>query len=103
METITPSRHMDRPMLTIVKIVRRRFRQEFLSTNGKYRNICFYLFYATRFVHELFMREALDLARRAGAAGEVPIGAVVVVNGVITGRGANSPVARNDPTAHAEI
>jgi tRNA(adenine34) deaminase len=51
----------------------------------------------------LFMQEALDLARQAGAAGEVPVGAVVVVNGSVTGRGANSPIAKNDPTAHAEI
>jgi len=49
------------------------------------------------------MREALDLARQAGAAGEVPVGAVVAVNGVVTGRGGNSPIAKNDPTAHAEI
>ena len=90
-------------MLTIVRIVLRRLRQEFLRTNGKYRNICFYLFYATRFMDELFMRQALDLARQAGAAGEVPVGAVVAVNGVVTGRGANSPIARSDPTAHAEI
>jgi tRNA(adenine34) deaminase len=96
-------------MLTIVSMVRRRLRQEFLRTNGKYRNISFYLFYATKFVPELFMqealfmREALDLARQAGTAGEVPVGAVVVVNGSVTGRGANSPIARNDPTAHAEI
>ena len=103
MEMITPSRHMEIPMLTIVSSVRRRLRQEFLSTNGKYRNMCFYLFYATKVVPELFMREALDLARQAGAAGEVPVGAVVVVNGSITGRGANSPIAKNDPTAHAEI
>jgi tRNA(adenine34) deaminase len=90
-------------MLTIVSTVRRRLRQEFLRTNGKYRNICFYLFYATRLVDELFMREALDLARQAGAAGEVPVGAVIIVNGVVTGRGGNSPIAKNDPTAHAEI
>jgi tRNA(adenine34) deaminase len=100
---------METPMLTIVKIVRRRLRHEFLRTNGKYRNICFYLFYATRVVPELFMQEALfmrkalDLARQAGAAGEVPVGAVVVVNGSVIGRGANSPIAKNDPTAHAEI
>src|SRR5216684_4078051 len=96
-------------MLTIVSRVRRRLRQEFLRTKGKYRNICFYLFYATRVVPELFMqealfmREALDLARQAGAAGEVPVGAVVAVNGFVTGRGANSPISRKDPTAHAEI
>jgi tRNA(adenine34) deaminase len=51
----------------------------------------------------LYMREALALARQAGDAGEVPVGAVVVVNGLVTGRGANSPIAQNDPTAHAEI
>jgi tRNA(adenine34) deaminase len=54
-------------------------------------------------MHELFMQEALELARQAAAAGEVPVGAVVVVEGQVTGRGANSPIARNDPTAHAEM
>jgi tRNA(adenine34) deaminase len=54
-------------------------------------------------MHELFMGQALDLARQAAAAGEVPIGAVVVVEGRLAGRGANSPIAKNDPTAHAEI
>jgi tRNA(adenine34) deaminase len=52
---------------------------------------------------EQFMREALRLARQAEAAGEVPVGAVLVWNGEIIGRGYNSPIARNDPTAHAEI
>ena len=49
------------------------------------------------------MREALALARDAQAAGEVPVGAVVVVDGAIVGRGRNAPVASNDPTAHAEM
>ena len=49
------------------------------------------------------MREALRLAREAADAGEVPVGAVVVIAGETVGRGWNSPVARNDPTAHAEI
>lgn len=49
------------------------------------------------------MREALDLARRGETAGEVPVGAVVVVGGKIIGRGWNAPIARTDPTAHAEI
>ncbi len=49
------------------------------------------------------MRAALELAREAGRAGEVPVGAVVVAAGEIVGRGRNSPIARNDPTAHAEI
>ena len=52
---------------------------------------------------ETFMREALALAREAGLAGEVPVGAVVVSAGVIVGRGMNSPISRADPTAHAEI
>ena len=52
---------------------------------------------------ELYMREALRLARAAECAGEVPVGAVVVRNGEILGRGSNSSIARNDPTAHAEI
>jgi tRNA(adenine34) deaminase len=53
--------------------------------------------------HELFMREAVALARQAEASGEVPVGAVVVIDGEIVGRGFNSPIAKSDPTAHAEI
>jgi tRNA(adenine34) deaminase len=53
--------------------------------------------------HERWMREALALARAAEAAGEAPIGAIVEIAGEIAGRGANGPIARNDPTAHAEI
>jgi tRNA(adenine34) deaminase len=49
------------------------------------------------------MRQALELAREAGRAGEVPVGAVVVLGERIIGRGRNSPIAMNDPTAHAEI
>ena len=52
---------------------------------------------------EFFMREALALAREAERAGEVPVGAVLVLGGKIVGRGCNSPIARNDPTAHAEV
>jgi tRNA(adenine34) deaminase len=52
---------------------------------------------------EHFMAEALALARAAEARGEVPIGAVVVRNGEIVGRGGNAPIAAADPTAHAEI
>jgi tRNA(adenine34) deaminase len=52
---------------------------------------------------EFFMREALSMARSAECLGEVPIGAVVVCEGVIVGRGFNSPIGENDPTAHAEI
>jgi tRNA(adenine34) deaminase len=49
------------------------------------------------------MREALEEARQAQAAGEVPVGAVVVVDGAIVGRGFNQPIATHDPTAHAEV
>jgi len=52
---------------------------------------------------DYFMREALSLARSAECLGEVPVGAVVVRDGVIVGRGFNSPIGENDPTAHAEI
>jgi len=49
------------------------------------------------------MRAALDEARRAFDAGEVPVGAVVVLNGEIVGRGFNQPIGAKDPTAHAEV
>jgi tRNA(adenine34) deaminase len=49
------------------------------------------------------MAEALALARLAQAHGEIPVGAIVVKNGAIIGRGGNTPIAANDPTAHAEI
>jgi tRNA(adenine34) deaminase len=50
-----------------------------------------------------FMAAALELAREARERGEVPVGAVLVMDGEILGRGFNQPVSRNDPTAHAEI
>jgi len=50
-----------------------------------------------------YMQHALDLAAQAAAAGEVPVGAVVVHQGVIVGRGFNQPISRADPSAHAEI
>ena len=49
------------------------------------------------------MRAALELALEAQAAGEVPVGAVVVRDGEIIGRGYNHPISARDPTAHAEI
>ena len=54
-------------------------------------------------MHDAFMRLALDQARRAEEAGEVPIGAVVVLDGQVIGRGFNQPIGGVDPTAHAEI
>ena len=50
-----------------------------------------------------WMQRALRLARRAAALGEVPVGALVVQDGTLLGAGWNQPVARHDPTAHAEI
>ena len=50
-----------------------------------------------------FMRRALQLAHKAQEEGEVPIGALVVLNGEILGEGWNRPIAASDPTAHAEI
>jgi tRNA(adenine34) deaminase len=49
------------------------------------------------------MREALTLARQAASAGEVPVGAVVTLDGAIVGQGRNSSVTLSDPTAHAEM
>lgn len=50
-----------------------------------------------------FMQLALDLATQAALKGEVPVGAIVVKDGVVIGRGSNAPVGLHDPTAHAEI
>ncbi|MGH9409519.1 MAG: tRNA adenosine(34) deaminase TadA [Vicinamibacterales bacterium] len=52
---------------------------------------------------EDYMRAALRLATEAGRQGEVPVGAIVVVDGRIVGEGFNRPIAAHDPTAHAEI
>jgi tRNA(adenine34) deaminase len=50
-----------------------------------------------------FMRQALQLARRASEEGEVPVGAVLISGGELVGEGWNRPIGLNDPTAHAEI
>ncbi len=52
---------------------------------------------------EEFMAQALELARQASAVGEVPVGAVVVKDGAVIGRGFNRPISSNDPSAHAEM
>ena len=52
---------------------------------------------------EIFMRAALELAKKAENLGEVPVGAVVVKDGEIIGRGFNAPISRHDPSAHAEM
>lgn len=53
--------------------------------------------------HSFFMTRALELAREAERAGEVPVGAVIVKDGSIIGEGWNRPITTQDPTAHAEI
>ena len=53
--------------------------------------------------HDVFMRAALEEARKGFDAGEVPVGAVVVADGRIIGRGYNQPIGGHDPTAHAEV
>lgn len=50
-----------------------------------------------------FMHVALELAHRAEAAGEIPVGAIVVAEGCVVGEGCNRPIASGDPSAHAEI
>jgi tRNA(adenine34) deaminase len=54
-------------------------------------------------MHNDFMRLALEQARHAWDLGEVPVGAVVVKDGVVIARGYNQPIGKHDPTAHAEI
>lgn len=54
-------------------------------------------------MHDTWMREALTLARESADAGEVPVGAVVVRDGQVIGRGRNQPILSHDPTAHAEV
>jgi tRNA(adenine34) deaminase len=53
--------------------------------------------------HEAHMRRAMTLAQEAARDGEVPVGAVVVLDGRVVGEGRNQPIAASDPTAHAEI
>ena len=53
--------------------------------------------------HDTFMQLALAEARKADDAGEVPVGAVVVLDGEVIGTGFNQPISAHDPTAHAEI
>lgn len=60
-------------------------------------------FMPDEFMHNKFMKVALDLAQLAANSGEVPVGAIVVKHGVVIGRGANAPIGLHDPTAHAEV
>ena len=52
---------------------------------------------------QAFMQMALNLAHEAALAGEVPVGAIIVKDGIIIGRGSNAPIGSHDPSAHAEI
>ncbi len=56
-----------------------------------------------RFSSEYWMSKALELAEQAALRNEVPVGAVIVYDNEIIGRGSNNPISSNDPTAHAEI
>jgi tRNA(adenine34) deaminase len=58
---------------------------------------------SSEYVHAGYMRVALEEAIRAREGGEVPVGAVVVLDGEVVGAGCNQPIAAQDPTAHAEI
>ena len=52
---------------------------------------------------QLFMQVAIELAKQASENGEVPVGAIIVKDGEIIGRGSNAPIGLHDPSAHAEI
>ena len=54
-------------------------------------------------IDQAYMQIALDLAHEAALAGEVPVGAIIVKDGIIIGRGSNAPIGTHDPSAHAEI
>ena len=54
-------------------------------------------------IDQELMQVALQLAKHAALAGEVPVGAIVIKDGVIIGSGSNTPIVNHDPTAHAEI
>jgi tRNA(adenine34) deaminase len=91
-------------MLKTVSTVLRRFRQQFFKIIGRCLAIIWnYSKGTTELMDEIYMREALKLARTASSADEVPVGAVVVSGGQIVAAAGNSPIRSNDPTAHAEI
>jgi tRNA(adenine34) deaminase len=54
-------------------------------------------------IDQSYMQLALTLAQQAAQVGEVPVGAIIVKDGIIIGRGSNNPIGKHDPTAHAEI
>jgi tRNA(adenine34) deaminase len=91
-------------MLKTVSTVLRRFRQQFLKIIGRCLAIIWIYSKLTRqLMDEIYMREALKLARTASSADEVPVGAVIVCGDQILAAGGNSPIRSSDPTAHAEI
>jgi tRNA(adenine34) deaminase len=71
--------------------------------NFKFGHIGFPYYIGSVTTDEEYMREALALAGQSAGEGEVPVGAIVVIDGAVAGRGSNSPIAHTDPTAHAEI
>src|SRR5277367_4991215 len=91
-------------MLRTVSTVLRRFLQQFFKIIGRcLASIWIYSKVTRELMDEHYMREALKLARTASSADEVPVGAVIVFEGRIVAAASNSPIASNDPTAHAEI
>lgn len=73
------------------------------SNRRGYATVALLIADATSMTDSDYMRAALELASQAQAAGEVPVGAIVVKDGEIIGRGFNAPISRNDPSAHAEM
>ena len=91
-------------MLKTVSTVLRRFRQQFFRIIGRCLAIIWnYSKVTIDHMDELYMREALKLARTASSEDEVPVGVVLVRGGAIIAAAGNSPIRSNDPTAHAEI
>jgi tRNA(Arg) A34 adenosine deaminase TadA len=79
--------------------------QKVASSNlaGRTTSVDFKLEFTSLAIHAKYMRSALKQAERAFAADEVPVGAIVVYQGKIVGRGFNRSIGKLDPTAHAEI
>ena len=88
--TWTPNPRTPEPRTRDTYVVKSRIRRRLLAATGSA-------------VDETFMRAALELAAEARRRGEVPVGAVVVLNGAVIGQGFNQPISSHDPTAHAEI
>jgi tRNA(adenine34) deaminase len=101
---------MDEPVNDGDILVKKRIKGKHHRSLVKFPRLCYgcspckqYAFNIFVMTDEDFMRQALELAGQAQAAGEVPVGAVVVQDSKIIGRGFNAPISRHDPSAHAEM